>query len=87
MLLNQVEINAVLATMTPMQKLEFLSELEEQERRIGLKKAQTSMTDFARMVYPGFKEGPHHRKAGENLQRCSRRGQKARDYQYRAPYG
>ena len=62
MLLNQVEINAVLATMTPMQKLEFLSELEEQERRIGLKKAQTSVTDFARMVYPGFKEGPHHRK-------------------------
>jgi predicted phage terminase large subunit-like protein len=48
--------------MTPQQKLEFLEDLEEQTRRISLKKAQGSMTAFARHIYPGFKEGPHHRK-------------------------
>jgi predicted phage terminase large subunit-like protein len=48
--------------MTPQQKLEFLEDLEEQTRRLSLKKAQGSMTAFARHIYPGFKEGPHHRK-------------------------
>ena len=65
MTLNPLEINALLATMTPTQKLEFLEELEEQHRRAELKKAQSSMTSFAHAVYPGFKEGPHHRKLGK----------------------
>ena len=60
--LNPLEINSLLASMTPTQKLEFLEELEEQERRTKLKMAQGSMTEFAKAVYPGFKEGPHHRK-------------------------
>jgi predicted phage terminase large subunit-like protein len=62
MTLSQPEINALLATMTATQKLEFLEELEEQERRLKLKQAQGSLTSFAHAVYPGFKEGPHHRK-------------------------
>jgi len=48
--------------MTAIQKLEFLEELEEQERRTKLKMAQNSVIEFAKAVYPGFKEGPHHRK-------------------------
>lgn len=68
MQLNQIEIDALLKTLTPQQKLEFLEELEEQERRVGLKKAQGSMTAFAHAMYPGFKEGPHHRKLGKIFQ-------------------
>lgn len=60
--LSQPEIDALLATMTPLQKIEFLEELEEQDRRLKLKQAQGSLTSFAHAVYPGFKEGPHHRK-------------------------
>lgn len=60
--LSQPEIDALLATMTPLQKIEFLEELEEQDRRLKLKQAQGSLTTFAHAVYPGFKEGPHHRK-------------------------
>lgn len=60
--LNPLEINSLLASMTPIQKFEFLEELEEQERRTKLKMAQNSVIEFAKAVYPGFKEGPHHRK-------------------------
>ena len=60
--LNPLEINALLATLTPTQKLEFLEELEEQERRAKLRQAQGSLIRFAHTVYPGFKEGAHHRK-------------------------
>jgi len=60
--LNPLEINSLLASMTAIQKLEFLEELEEQERRTKLKMAQNSVIEFAKAVYPGFKEGPHHRK-------------------------
>ena len=60
--LSDAEIQVLLSSMTPQQKLEFLEDLEEQTRRISLKKAQGSMTAFARYIYPGFKEGPHHRK-------------------------
>jgi predicted phage terminase large subunit-like protein len=60
--LNDVEVTALLKTLTPHQKLEFLEELAEQERRLGIKQAQNSMLGFAKQLYPGFKEGPHHRK-------------------------
>ena len=63
--LSEDEVGALLKTLTPTQKLEFLEELEEQHRRAELKKAQSSMTTFAHAVYPGFKEGPHHRKLGK----------------------
>lgn len=61
-LLNDSEIQVLLSSLTPQQKLEFLENLEEQTRRISLKKSQSSITAFARHVYPGFKEGAHHRK-------------------------
>ena len=60
--LSDAEIQVLLSSMTPQQKLEFLEDLEEQTRRLSLKKAQGSMTAFARHIYPGFKEGAHHRK-------------------------
>jgi predicted phage terminase large subunit-like protein len=60
--LSNVEIEALLKTLTPRQKLEFLEELEEQTRRVELKKAQANLIDFSKAIYPGFKEGPHHRK-------------------------
>lgn len=63
--LSDAEIQVLLSSMTPQQKLEFLEDLEEQTRRISLKKAQGSMTAFARHIYPGFKEGPHHRKLAD----------------------
>lgn len=60
--LSPTELDALLKTLTPQQKLEFIEELEEQEKRLRLKQAQNSLTAFAHKVYPGFKEGPHHRK-------------------------
>jgi predicted phage terminase large subunit-like protein len=63
--LSPIEVDALLATMSPAEKLEFLEELEEQARRVRLRKAQTSMTSFANAVYPGFKEGAHHRKLAQ----------------------
>ena len=63
--LSPTEVDALLATMSPAEKLEFLEELEEQARRVRLRKAQTSMTAFAHAVYPGFKEGAHHRKLAQ----------------------
>ena len=61
-LLNDTEIQVLLSSLTPQQKVEFLENLEEQTRRLSIKKAQSSITAFARHVYPGFKEGAHHRK-------------------------
>ena len=60
--LSETEIQTLLAGMTPQQKYEFLEELEEQQRRLRLKNARSSMIDFAKEIYPGFKEGAHHRK-------------------------
>jgi len=60
--LSDTEIQTLLASMTPQQKYDFLEELEEQQRRLRIKSARSSMLDFANAVYPGFKEGAHHRK-------------------------
>jgi len=51
-----------LKDMTTVEKAMFLADLEEQENRASLKKAQQDPIDFAKHVYPGFKVGPHHRK-------------------------
>jgi hypothetical protein len=56
------ELQALLKSMTPQQKMEFLEELEEQQRRLQLRQARGDMLSFAKEVYPGFKEGAHHRK-------------------------
>ena len=63
--LSDAEIAVLLKSLTPQQKLEFLEDLDEQTRRVSLKRSQTSMTAFANHVYPGFKEGPHHRKLAQ----------------------
>lgn len=55
-------IQAALPMMSPEEKAELLEDLEEKERRFKLQQSQTSMLSFAHEVYPGFKEGPHHRK-------------------------
>jgi predicted phage terminase large subunit-like protein len=54
--------------MSRVEKIAFLAELEEQDRRFGLNKAQTDPIEFARRVYPGFKVGPHHRKLAKIFQ-------------------
>ena len=51
-----------LKDMTTQEKAAFLEELNEKERRVQLKGAQTGPIEFAKYVYPGFKVGPHHRK-------------------------
>ena len=63
--LSDAEIAVLLKSLTPQQKLEFLEDLDEQTRRVSLKRSQTSLTAFANHVYPGFKEGPHHRKLAQ----------------------
>ena len=57
-----------LKDMTTGEKMAFLEELEEKERRVQLKKAQTDPIEFAKAVYPGFKVGPHHRKLAKIFQ-------------------
>ena len=57
-----------LKDMTTAEKLAFLTDLEKKEERQALKKAQTSMIEFAKRVYPGFKVGPHHRKLAKIFQ-------------------
>jgi len=63
--LSDAEIAVLLKSLTPQQKLEFLEDLDEQTRRVSLKRSQISLTAFANHVYPGFKEGSHHRKLAQ----------------------
>ena len=63
--LTDIEIQALLASMTPIQKLEFLEELDEQHRRLKNEQAKNGVVEFANAVYPGFKEGAHHRKLAQ----------------------
>ena len=55
-------INLALPTMSVKEKLELFDLLEEQERRHKLRAARQTPLGFAHAIYPGFKEGPHHRK-------------------------
>ena len=55
-------IQAALPMMSPEEKAELLEDLEEKERRFKLNQNQTNLLHFAHAIYPGFKEGPHHRK-------------------------
>lgn len=48
--------------MSVKEKLELFDLLEEQERRLTLQTARQTPLGFAHSIYPGFKEGPHHRK-------------------------
>lgn len=53
---------AALPSMTVKQKIELFDLLEEKEKRKRILEARTSTIGFARALYPGFKEGAHHRK-------------------------
>ena len=55
-------IQAALPHMSVKEKMELFDLLEEKERRHKITSAQNSLLGFAHMLYPGFKEGPHHRK-------------------------
>ena len=55
-------IQAALPLMSPTEKAELLEDLEEKERRFKLNQTQTNLLNFAHNIYPGFKEGSHHRK-------------------------
>ena len=54
-------IQAALPHMSVQEKAELFALLEEKEARAKLNAARTSVLGFAHAVYPGFKEGPHHR--------------------------
>ena len=59
-------LRKVLPLMPSEEKMEVLTLLDEFDRRKSLKKSKSSVLAFAHHVYPGFKEGAHHRK----LARC-----------------
>lgn len=50
-----------LPNMTVAEKMRLMDMLEERERRSKLDRARASMLGHAHHLYPGFKEGPHHR--------------------------
>jgi hypothetical protein len=54
--ITNAELQALLKSMTPQQKMEFLEELEEQQRRLQLRQARGDMLSFAKEVYPGLKK-------------------------------
>ncbi len=56
------KVQALLPTLSIQEKVELFELLEEKERRYTLYKAQNTFLGFAHAVYPGFKEGAHHRK-------------------------
>lgn len=58
----------VLPTLGAREKADFMAVLEEKERRFKLSQARQSPLAFAHHVYPGFKEGPHHRKLARVFQ-------------------
>ena len=69
--LNKTEIQAIqraLPTMNLKEKVELMEMLEEREKRFKLTAGRTSMIEFAKHVYPGFKVGPHHRKLSKIFQ-------------------
>lgn len=55
------KLQAALPSMSLKEKMELFDLLEEREARFKTQQARTSVLGFAHAVYPGFKEGPHHR--------------------------
>ena len=61
-------LQKALPSMSVAEKMAVFDLLEEKERRVKLYKAANSMLGFAHSIYPGFKEGPHHRKLSKLFQ-------------------
>jgi predicted phage terminase large subunit-like protein len=62
--LNEEEISLLLAALPGMARAEqeqLLLDLEELDRKRAIARAKTDFMAFCHYVYPGFKEGPHHR--------------------------
>lgn len=62
--LNEEEIALLLAALPGMARAEqeqLLLDLEELERKRAIARAKVDFMAFCHFVYPGFKEGPHHR--------------------------
>ncbi len=62
--LNEEEIELLLAALPGMARAEqeqLLLDLEELDRKRSIARAKVDFLAFCRYVYPGFKEGPHHR--------------------------
>jgi predicted phage terminase large subunit-like protein len=55
------ELLARVATLSSVEAAALLKDLEELEEAQGLALARTSFLHFCARVYPGFKQGPHHR--------------------------
>ena len=55
-------IQKALPTMSVKEKIELFDLLEQKEQQLRTKAAQDSVLGFAHALYPGFKEGAHHRK-------------------------
>ena len=54
--------------MTKAEKLKFLEDLEETERRSEVDLAKDDPIEFAKRIYPGFKVGPQHRRLAKIFQ-------------------
>ena len=62
--LTQEEIDAILTALPTLPRAEqeqILRDLEELERKQQVESAKSDFLAFCHYVYPGFKEGPHHR--------------------------
>ena len=62
--LNEEEIRLLLAALPTLPRAEqeqLLLDLEELEKKRQIARARTDFMAFCHYVYPGFKEGPHHR--------------------------
>jgi len=54
--------------MTKAEKLKFLEDLEETERRSEVDLAKDDPIEFAKRIYPGFKVGPQHKRLSKIFQ-------------------
>jgi hypothetical protein len=59
---------AALPSMPPAEQEELLADLDELARRKEVDLAINSFLAFCHRVYPGFKEGPHHRNMAKYLE-------------------
>ncbi len=72
-LLSKEEVQLLLANlhlMTPAEQEETLKDIDEAEHKALLQACRDDFLTFCKTVYPGFKEGPHHRFMKPLLHKC-----------------